>query len=59
MIFFLDIFFYAAMVAPNHQQIGNDSERITKIKPFTNKHHWEGIHFPTGNNDWIKFRKKI
>ena len=54
----LNIFFYAATAASNHQKIEDDSERITKIIPFINKHNWEGIHFSTGNNDWIKFRKK-
>ena len=29
----------------NYEEIKKDSQRITKIKPFINKHNWEGIDF--------------
>ena len=33
-------FQYAVTVALNHKEIGIHAERITKIKPFTNKYNW-------------------
>ena len=41
----------------NHEKIKKDPQRITNIKPFINKYSWEGINFPSGNNDWKKFEK--
>ena len=34
-------------VALNHEEIGKNPERITKIKSFINKYNWEGINYPT------------
>ena len=41
--------------ALNYQNIGTQSERISKLKPYINKYNWEGIDFPAGPKDWIKF----
>ena len=30
---------------------------IAKIKPFINKYNWEGINFPSEQDDWKKFEK--
>ena len=27
---------------------------MRKIKPFINNYNWEGIHFPSEQNDWKK-----
>ena len=35
----------------------NYLQRITKIKPFINKYHWEKIDFPSDKGDWNKFEK--
>ena len=32
-------------------------QRITKNKPFTNKYNWEGISFPSEQDDWKKIEK--
>ena len=40
-------FQYDVTVALNHEEIGKNPERITKIKPFINKYKWEGINFPS------------
>ena len=37
------------------KQEGKSSERITKVKPFTNKYKWAGIKFPSEKDD----RKKL
>ena len=49
---------YAVTVALNHEEIGKNPERTTKIKPFKNKYKWEEINFPSKKDDWnIKFEK--
>ena len=40
-----------------HEEIGKNSERITKIKPFIYKYYWEGIIFPSEKDDCRKFEK--
>ena len=32
-------------------------QKIAKIKPFTNKYNWEGIHFPSEKDDWENFER--
>ena len=39
----------------NHEEIKNDPQRITKIKPFINNYNWEGIDFQSEKHDWKKF----
>ena len=41
--------------ALNYQTIKTNPERISKLKPYINKYNWEGIDFPAGPKDWIKF----
>ena len=41
----------------NYEEIKKDPQRITKIKPFINKYHCEGIKFPSEKDDWKKFEK--
>ena len=48
-------FQHAITVALNHKQIKQDSQRITKIKPFTDQYNWEEIEFPSNIKDWKKF----
>ena len=45
-------FQYPVTVLLNHEKIKNDPQRITKIKPFINKYNWEGINFPSEQDDW-------
>ena len=44
-------------VAWSHEQIGKHPERITKIKPFINKHNWKERNFSSGKDDWKQFEK--
>ena len=57
-------FQYAITVALNHQNIGNNPERISNIKPFINQYNWKDINVKEDreklekNNmtiDWEKF----
>ena len=50
-------FQYAVAVLLNHKEIGKHTERITKIKAFINKNKWEGIKFPSENDNWKKIEK--
>ena len=43
--------------ALNYQTIEKDPQRISKLKPYINKYNWEGIEFPVGPKDWIKFER--
>ena len=48
-------FQYALTVALNHEQIKNNPERISKIKPFIDQYDWKEIEFPSTGKDWKKF----
>ena len=43
----------------NYQTIERHSQRISKLKPYINRYNWEGIEFPAGPKDWIKFERNI
>ena len=47
-------FQYAITVILNHEEIGKNHKRITKIKTFINKYKWKGINFPSEKYDWKK-----
>ena len=40
----------------HYEEIKKDPQRITQIKPFINKHNWEGINVPSDKDDWKKLR---
>ena len=50
-------FWYAVTVALNCWEIKWNSERVSKIKPFINKHNWKGINYPSKIDDWKTFEK--
>ena len=50
-------FQYALTVALNHQHIGNNPQRIPKIKPFIDQHNWNEIDFPSLSKDWKNFEQ--
>ena len=50
-------FQYAIIAALCHQDISNNPERITKLKPFINNYNWKDINFPAGPDDWNKFER--
>ena len=45
-------FQYALTVALNYQNIKNNSERISKIKPFIDQYNCKKISFPSCKKDW-------
>ena len=48
-------FQYAMTIALNHDKIGDNPERVSKVKPFINQYDWSEINFPSHINDWKKF----
>ena len=48
-------FQYALTVALNYQEIKNNPERISKIKPLIDQYNWKDIDFSSHNKDWKKF----
>ena len=51
------MFYYAATVTLNREEIKKGPQRISKIKPFINKYNWNGIKYLTKINDWKTFEK--
>ena len=45
-------FQYALTVALNYQNIKNNPERMSKIKPFIEQHNWKEIDFSSHGEDW-------
>ena len=52
-------FQYAVTLALNLDNIHNNPERVSKIKPFIEKYNWEDIDFPSTSKDWKKFESKM
>ena len=50
-------FQYALTVALNHQNIENNAQRISNIKPFISQQQWKVIDFPSHSKDWKKFEQ--
>ena len=48
-------FQYAVTLALNLDKIKKDPQRVSKMKPFIEKYHWEDIDFPSTSKDWKKF----
>ena len=40
-------FQYAIIISLNHQNIGNDPQIMSKLKPFINQYTWKGKEFPS------------
>ena len=50
-------FQYAITVAFYHREIGRNLQRISKIKPHTDKYNWKDINVPAGIKDWGRFER--
>ena len=50
-----ECFLYSITVALNNQNIKNNPERISKIKPFINSLNWDNINFPPKEQDYKNF----
>ena len=43
--------------ALNYEIIEKDPQRISKLKPYINRHDWERIEFPAGLKEWGKYER--
>ena len=50
-------FQFAVTVALNHEEIKEDPQRVTIVKPFINKYNWKETNFLSEKNDWTKFEE--
>ena len=50
-------FQYAIIISLNCQNIGNDPQIISKVKPFINQYNWRGIKFPSYQKHWKKIEQ--
>ena len=48
-------FQYSITLSLYHKEIGNNFNRITKIKPYVNNFNWNNINFPLINQDYETF----
>ena len=46
-----ECFKYALTAVLNHENIGRNPQRISKIKPFINTYYWNDIKFPSHSSD--------
>ena len=52
-------FQYAIIAALHHQDISNNPERITKLKPYINNYNWKDINFSAGQMIGISLKDAI
>ena len=50
-------FQYALTASLNYQNIDNNPQRISKIKPFIDQYNWKEIDFLLHSKDWKKFQQ--
>ena len=50
-------FKYPSKIALNHEKIGKDPQRISKLKTFINNYNWKGTEFPSHSKDLKKFEQ--
>ena len=50
-------FQYAATVALNYEEIKQNPEIVSNVKPFINKYNWKGMNYPSKTDDWKTFEK--
>ena len=50
-------FQYPVTVALNYGEIKWNPERVSNIKPFTNKYNWKITNYPIKIDDWKTFEK--
>ena len=51
-------FQYAIAKALNYDKIGNNHQRVNKVKPLIDQYNWKDINFPSLFDDWKKFELK-
>ena len=52
-----ECFKYAIIAALNHEKVGKNPQRISKIKSFIDMYNWKDIEFPSHSKDWKKLEQ--
>ena len=52
-----NFFQYASTVALNYNEIENQPERISNIKPFIDQYNWKWIDSPSHQKNWKRFQQ--
>ena len=52
-----NIFEDALNDALDYQRMKKKLPKISKLKPYINKHNWKNIKFPSDKEDWKKFEQ--
>ena len=52
-----ECFKYAITAALNHNELNNQPEKISKLKPFIDNYNCKDIEFPSHSKDFKKFEK--
>ena len=51
-------FMWAVIAGLHYREIGNNPERISKLKPYVGRYNWDGLVFPATLRDICRFEKK-
>ena len=52
-----ECFKWAAIAALHHEEIKNNLERISLLRPYENQYNWKGLEFPVSIKKIDKFEK--
>ena len=52
-----DCFKWAVLAALHYEEVGNNPERISKLKPYVEQYNWGGLEFPMAIEKIGKFEK--
>ena len=52
-----ECFKWATIAALHHEEIKNNPERISLLRPYENQHNWKGLEFPVSIKKIDKFEK--
>ena len=52
-----ECFRYAIIAALKYDEISNNPERVSKLKPFIENYNWKDIEFPLHSKNWKKFEQ--
>ena len=52
-----ECFKWAVIAALHHEEIKNNPERISFVRPYENQHNWKGLEFPVSIKKIDKFEK--
>ena len=52
-----ECFKWAVIATLHHEEIKKDRQRISRLRPYENQHHWKGLEFPVSIKKFDKFEE--